>query len=410
MPDLTRGLLRAVARGIAYRAVRNRGTHRRQPGHADPAADWLSALAALGARVIVARARPASGGSARRDVRARRVRDALAADEVITGVARSEALGRGALGLLQVLPQDRRIRPCDRRVRARSGARRLPRGDRRDRATAASSSRRAAHCSPASIPPRRTPRSIAAQAMAATRLDRRASVHLRRADACGGAIARPRRVKTLALTVNGAPCRRGGRAAHAASPTSCASSLKLTGTHLGCEHGVCGACTVLIDGAPVRSCITFAVACDGADVRTIEGLDDDPDGRAAARGLLGRARAAMRLLHAGHADDRARHRHAAAGRRRAARSARSWPATSAAAPAMSASCAPSCACWRSGGKRDDAAGERADVLGDAGARRPPGARCSAGCSIAPASRRRSSTTTRRSSSPSCGRATTSARS
>ena len=53
-------------------------------------------------------------------------------------------------------------------------------------------------------------------------------------------------------------------------------ALRLTGTHLGCEHGVCGACTVLIDGAPMRSCIAYAVACDGADVRTIEGFDDDP--------------------------------------------------------------------------------------------------------------------------------------
>ncbi|TKT72066.1 2Fe-2S iron-sulfur cluster binding domain-containing protein [Afipia massiliensis] len=52
-------------------------------------------------------------------------------------------------------------------------------------------------------------------------------------------------------------------------------SRDLTGTHLGCEHGVCGACTILVDGVPVRSCITFAVACDGADVVTIEGLDDD---------------------------------------------------------------------------------------------------------------------------------------
>jgi len=51
--------------------------------------------------------------------------------------------------------------------------------------------------------------------------------------------------------------------------------LLLTGTHLGCEHGVCGACTLLVDGRPVRSCITWAVACDGADVRTIEGLDED---------------------------------------------------------------------------------------------------------------------------------------
>ncbi|HBF57578.1 MAG TPA: carbon monoxide dehydrogenase, partial [Afipia sp.] len=49
----------------------------------------------------------------------------------------------------------------------------------------------------------------------------------------------------------------------------------LTGTHLGCEHGVCGACTILVDGVPTRSCITFAVACQQADVTTIEGLDND---------------------------------------------------------------------------------------------------------------------------------------
>ena len=52
-------------------------------------------------------------------------------------------------------------------------------------------------------------------------------------------------------------------------------SQRLTGTHLGCEHGVCGACTVLIDGAPARSCIAFAVACEGSEVRTIEGFGDD---------------------------------------------------------------------------------------------------------------------------------------
>ncbi len=52
-------------------------------------------------------------------------------------------------------------------------------------------------------------------------------------------------------------------------------SLDLTGTHLGCEHGVCGACTLLVDGVPVRSCITLAIACEGASVTTIEGLDED---------------------------------------------------------------------------------------------------------------------------------------
>jgi len=51
--------------------------------------------------------------------------------------------------------------------------------------------------------------------------------------------------------------------------------LMLTGTHVGCEHGVCGACTVEVDGAPARSCITYAGSCDGASVRTIEGFGDD---------------------------------------------------------------------------------------------------------------------------------------
>ena len=50
--------------------------------------------------------------------------------------------------------------------------------------------------------------------------------------------------------------------------------LGYTGTHLGCEHGICGACTVLLDGAPVRACLVFGVQADGAEVRTVEGLAD----------------------------------------------------------------------------------------------------------------------------------------
>ena len=50
--------------------------------------------------------------------------------------------------------------------------------------------------------------------------------------------------------------------------------LGYTGTHLGCEHGICGACTVILDGAPVRACLIFGVQADGAEVRTVEGLAD----------------------------------------------------------------------------------------------------------------------------------------
>ena len=80
---------------------------------------------------------------------------------------------------------------------------------------------------------------------------------------------------SVALTVNGA-------AVTAAVPSRqqlaefLREHLRLTGTHLGCEQGVCGACTVMLDGAPARACIAYTVACAGAEIRTIEGFDDDP--------------------------------------------------------------------------------------------------------------------------------------
>ena len=52
--------------------------------------------------------------------------------------------------------------------------------------------------------------------------------------------------------------------------------LRLVGTHAGCEHGICGACTVLADGAPVRSCLMFAVQADGIEITTIEGVAPSP--------------------------------------------------------------------------------------------------------------------------------------
>ena len=81
-------------------------------------------------------------------------------------------------------------------------------------------------------------------------------------------------MQPISLTVNGEKVQ-----AFAEPRTHLADFLRedqrLTGTHLGCEHGVCGACTILIDGAPARSCIAYAVACEGRDVRTIEGFGED---------------------------------------------------------------------------------------------------------------------------------------
>ena len=52
--------------------------------------------------------------------------------------------------------------------------------------------------------------------------------------------------------------------------------LLLTGTHLGCEQGVCGACTLMVDGRQVRSCLTLAVSCEKAEIETVEGYNGDP--------------------------------------------------------------------------------------------------------------------------------------
>ena len=79
--------------------------------------------------------------------------------------------------------------------------------------------------------------------------------------------------RTVQLRANGVDC-----TAEAETRTTLADFVRrqcgLTGTHLGCEHGVCGTCTVLVDGAAVRSCLMLAVQADGCEVATIEGLVD----------------------------------------------------------------------------------------------------------------------------------------
>ena len=79
------------------------------------------------------------------------------------------------------------------------------------------------------------------------------------------------KTRTITLTVNGAPV-----SAEVEARLTLADFLReeldLTGTHLACEHGVCGNCTVLVDGASARSCLMFAVQADGAEITTVEGL------------------------------------------------------------------------------------------------------------------------------------------
>ena len=119
--DPTGGFLRRVARGIAYRAVRTRGTIGGSLAHADPAADWLSCLTALGAEVLIAgavRHPPRAAGG----VRARRHGDRACRGRAARRRAHPQVLARRALRLPQDLPQDRRVRRRHRRRRARSGA------------------------------------------------------------------------------------------------------------------------------------------------------------------------------------------------------------------------------------------------------------------------------------------------
>jgi aerobic-type carbon monoxide dehydrogenase small subunit (CoxS/CutS family) len=87
---------------------------------------------------------------------------------------------------------------------------------------------------------------------------------------------RPTSQRQITVTVNGREYQRT-----VSVRTSLADfvrhELRLTGTHVGCEHGVCGACTVLLDGEPVRACLLFAVQADGRELLTVEGLADGDD-------------------------------------------------------------------------------------------------------------------------------------
>src|SRR6516162_9592740 len=115
---------------------------------------------------------------------------------------------------------------------------------------------------------------------------------------CVAACERPRTtpargseaIVDITLRVNGAT-RTGSPEARKTLADFLRDDLNLTGTHLGCEHGVCGACTVMVDGRAVRSCLMLAVQAAGHEVTTIEGLG--PDGEGEAGGGLGTVQQAM---------------------------------------------------------------------------------------------------------------------
>ena len=296
VPDPSPGWLHRAARNIAYRAIRNRGTIGGSLAHADPAADWPVVLAALGAEVWIE-----GPAGARAEPLLSFIRGPFATSlgegEVLTTVrvprpspaARlgycklSAKRGEFAQALAVVFEDPER----DERRAVVGAIERAPLivdGEGAFPETVAD----AQALLSARLPAGPDGRVHAAALARATRALARQGSDPRDA----GAISRIRsergngsvpdagatRDRTappgVRLVVNGRQVE-GTPEPRTHLADFLRERLHLTGTHLGCEHGVCGACTVLIDGVPARSCIALAAACDGADVRTIEGFADD---------------------------------------------------------------------------------------------------------------------------------------
>ena len=317
VPDPSPGWLRHAARNVAYRAIRNRGTIGGSLAHADPAADWPVVLAALGAEVWIdgpdgPRAEPLpsflrgpfattlapgelvtavrvprptesarfgysklaakSGEFAQalavvfEDPERGTLRAAIGAIERAPLVVELESSLSGAIPEASAVLADHLPAPTGGPLHAAALAR------------AARSVRKRESAGGRPDSPRPVPAAAGAGTGSGTDggedsgtadLERRGSPG-RESEPTAADALRPK----VRLTVNGRPVE-----AEVEPRTHLADFLRerlhLTGTHLGCEHGVCGACTVLIDGSPARSCIAFAAACDGSDIRTIEGFVED---------------------------------------------------------------------------------------------------------------------------------------
>ena len=296
VPDPSPGWLRRVARNIAYRAIRNRGTIGGSLAHADPAADWPVVLAALGAEVWIegpagARAEPLPSfirgpfattlgeGEVLAAVRVPRPSPAARLGYCKLSAKRGEF----AQALAVVFEDPKR----DER-RAVVGAIERPPlivdGEGPFPETVAGAQALLSARLPTGLGGRihaaalaRAARALAGEGSRRSGADGSVQMRSRRGngpDADAGAPPEWTAPPTVRFVVNGRQVE-GTPEPRTHLADFLRERLHLTGTHLGCEHGVCGACTVLIDGAPARSCIAFAAACDGADVRTIEGFADD---------------------------------------------------------------------------------------------------------------------------------------
>ena len=296
VPDPSPGWLRRAARNIAYRAIRNRGTIGGSLAHADPAADWPVVLAALGAEVWIE-----GPAGARAEPLPSFIRGPFATTlgegEVLTAVRVPRPSPAARLGYcklsakrgefaqaLAVVFED----PEREERRAVVGAIERPPlivdGEGAFPETVAGAQALLSARLPAGPGGRIHAAALAraTRALARQGSNRRAAgaVSRIRSERGNGSIpdAGAQRERTappgVRLVVNGRQVE-GAPEPRTHLADFLRERLHLTGTHLGCEHGVCGACTVLIDGVPARSCIAFAAACDGADVRTIEGFADD---------------------------------------------------------------------------------------------------------------------------------------
>ena len=297
VPDPSPGWLRRAARNIAYRAIRNRGTIGGSLAHADPAADWPVVLAALGAEVWIEGPAGARAEPLRSFLRGP-FATTLVEGEVLSAVRVPRPSTAARLGYCKLSAKSGEFAQALAVVFEDS-----ERGERRavigaiERAplivdgegtfpeTVADAQALLSAKLPAGTGGRLHAAALAraARALARKGSDRRdvGAVSRIRSERGNGSVpdAGAQLDRTappgVRLVVNGRQVE-GTPEPRTHLADFLRERLHLTGTHLGCEHGVCGACTVLIDGVPARSCIAFADACDGAEVRTIEGFADDP--------------------------------------------------------------------------------------------------------------------------------------